>query len=80
MNTQEQQTAIAAIHIYSTVKQFCERHQAFTQGGIRHNIFNEATNGLKESRAIVRNGRPAILNLGFSDKISSISHSNKTYK
>ena len=41
---------------YQTIKQFCERNPAFTQGGIRHNIFFEETNGLKESGAIVRNG------------------------
>jgi len=48
--------------IYSTVKQFCERHPAFTEGGIRHNIFHEETNGLKESGAIVRNGRRVLIN------------------
>jgi hypothetical protein len=41
---------------YQTIKQFCQRNPAFTAGGIRHNIFYEETNGLKESGAIVRNG------------------------
>ena len=41
---------------YQTIKQFCQRNPAFTDGGIRHNIFFEKTNGLKESGAIVRNG------------------------
>ncbi len=41
---------------YQTIKQFCQRNPAFTEGGIRHNIFFEGTNGLKESGAIVRNG------------------------
>ena len=41
---------------YQTVKQFCERNPAFTEGGVRHNIFFEDTNWLKESGAIVRNG------------------------
>ena len=41
---------------YQTIKQFCERNPAFTEGGVRHNIFYEETNGLKESGAIVRNG------------------------
>ncbi len=41
---------------YQTIKQFCERNPAFTAGGIRHNIFYEETNGLKELGAIVRNG------------------------
>ena len=62
MNTQEQQTAIAAAHIYLTIKQFCQRHQAFREGGIRHNIFHEKTNGLADSGAIVRNGRRVLIN------------------
>jgi len=41
---------------YQTIKQFCQRNPAFTAGGVRHNIFYEETNGLKESGAIVRNG------------------------
>ena len=41
---------------YQTVKQFCIRNPAFTEGGVRHNIFFEDTNGLKDSGAIVRNG------------------------
>lgn len=49
-------------YIYSTVRQFCERHPAFTLGGIRHNIFHEKTNGLAESGAIVRNGRRILIN------------------
>jgi len=48
--------------IYSTVKQFCQRHPAFTQGGIRFQIFNEKTNGLKDSGVIVRNGRRVLIN------------------
>jgi len=47
--------------VYSTVKQFCERHPAFAEGGIRHNIFHEKTNGLKESGAIIRNGRRVLI-------------------
>jgi hypothetical protein len=50
------------IPVYSTIKQFCERHPAFTEGGIRHNIFHEKTNGLKKSGAIVRNGRRVLIN------------------
>ena len=45
-----------------TVRQFCEKHQAFKAGGIRFQIFNEKTNGLKESGAIVRNGRKILIN------------------
>ena len=46
MNTQtQQQTA----WLYSTVNQFVERHPAFTLGGMRSQIFNETSNGLKEA-------------------------------
>ena len=47
---------------YSTVKQFCDRHPVFKVGGIRHLIFNEKTNGLAESGAIVRIGRKITIN------------------
>jgi hypothetical protein len=57
-NIKSAQTAV----IYSTVKQFCQRHHAFTPGGIRHEIFNEDKNGLKESGAIIRNGRKILIN------------------
>jgi phage tail protein X len=50
------------IPTYSTVNQFCERHRAFTLGGIRSNIFNEKSNGLAKSGAIVRNGRRVLIN------------------
>jgi hypothetical protein len=42
--------------IYSTIKCFCKRHPQYTVRAIRHSIFFEDTNGLKESGAIVRNG------------------------
>lgn len=45
----------------STVKQFCSRHPAFTEGGLRWEIFHENTNGLKESGAILRNGRKVLI-------------------
>lgn len=44
-----------------TVKQFAEKHPAFPEGGIRWQIFNEATNGLAESEAIIRNGRKVLI-------------------
>ena len=40
-----------------TVKQLCAKHQALAVGGVRFQIFNEKTNGLAESGAIVRIGR-----------------------
>jgi len=48
--------------IFSTVKQFCGRHPAFTEGGMRHIIFHEKTNGLAQSGAIVRLGRKVTIN------------------
>jgi hypothetical protein len=45
-----------------TVKQFTEKHPAFTQRCLRALIFNEATNNLKQSGAIVRIGRKILIN------------------
>ena len=47
---------------YLTVKQFSEKHPAFPEGGIRWRIFNEKENGLKESGAIIRDGRRVLIN------------------
>lgn len=44
-----------------TVKQFVENNPAFTVGGLRWQIFNEKTNGLKESGAIIRLGRKVMI-------------------
>jgi len=46
---------------YQTVKQFCESHEAFSVGGVRHQIFNEKNNGLGNSGAIVRMGRKVLI-------------------
>jgi hypothetical protein len=54
--------AVQTAYIYSTVKQFCQRHPAFTTGGIRHNIFHEHSNGLAKSGAIIRLGRKILIN------------------
>ncbi len=48
--------------IYSTVKQFCQKHPAFTEGGLRHFIFYKNSNGLDKSGAIVRLGRKVLIN------------------
>lgn len=61
MTSNEAQTAISAAYIYSTVNQFCERHPAFTVGGMRHSIFHEESNGLAKSGAIVRMGRKVLI-------------------
>jgi hypothetical protein len=47
--------------VYLTVNQFTEKHAAFTKGGLRALIFNENTNGLKQSGAIVRIGRKVLI-------------------
>ena len=49
------------ILIYLTVNQFKEKHPAFTTGGLRSLIFNEHTNGLAKSGAIVRIGRKILI-------------------
>ncbi|MCX7104815.1 MAG: hypothetical protein NTU70_06005 [Methylococcales bacterium] len=46
---------------YLTVQQFVNKHTAFNTGGLRSLIFNETTNGLKESGAIVRIGRKVLI-------------------
>jgi len=48
-------------YTYLTVKQFCKQNPAFAEGGIRFQIFNEKTNGLAESGAIVRLGRKILI-------------------
>jgi len=50
--------------VLSTVRQFAENHQAFTQGGLRSLIFNEHQNGLAESGVIVRIGRKVLIDEG----------------
>ncbi len=46
----------------STVNQFTAKQPAFTLGGMRSLIFNEHTNGLAKSGAIVRIGRKVLIN------------------
>lgn len=48
---------------YRTVNQFVAENPAFTKGGIRFEIFNETTNGLKEAGAIIRNGRKVLVHV-----------------
>ncbi len=45
-----------------TLKQFNQKHPAFPVGGLRHHIFNESRNGMKEAGVIVRNGRRILIN------------------
>ena len=44
-----------------TVKQFCDANPAFTEGGLRWQIFHAATNGLSESGALLRIGRRVLI-------------------
>lgn len=44
-----------------TVKQFCADNQAFPEGGVRWDIFNEKSNGLERSGAIIRKGRRVLI-------------------
>jgi hypothetical protein len=45
----------------STVSQFTTANLAFTLGGMRCLIFNEDSNGLKASGAIIRIGRKVLI-------------------
>ncbi|OAI07055.1 hypothetical protein A1353_08370 [Methylomonas methanica] len=47
--------------IFSTVDQFSKKNPAFTKGGLRALIFNEHTNGLAQSGAILRIGRKVLI-------------------
>lgn len=44
-----------------SIKLFTEDNPSFTQGGMRSLIFNEQTNGLKDSGAILRVGRKILI-------------------
>lgn len=50
-------------HDLKTVTQFAEENPAFPIGGLRWQIFNEETNGLKDAGAIVRIGRKVLINV-----------------
>jgi len=56
-----QNEAIQTAWIYLTVQQFTKKHPAFTTGGLRSLIFQEHTNGLAKSGAIVRIGRKVLI-------------------
>ena len=44
-----------------TIRQFIDKHPAFTLGGMRNYIFFEELNGLKASGAIKRMGRKILI-------------------
>lgn len=47
-----------------TVRQFAEKHRAYTLGGLRHLIFHAHENGLDEAKAILRLGRKVLIDEG----------------
>ncbi len=61
-STAIQTEAMQTAWLYLTVQQFSKKHPAFPVGTLRHQIFNEETNGLKKSGAIIRNGRRVLIN------------------
>jgi len=64
MNANQNQNApeaIPAAYLYFTTRQFCERHKFCTTGGLRHEIFNEDTNGAKAAGVFVRHGRKVLI-------------------
>jgi hypothetical protein len=52
---------VNSIPLLSTIKQFCQKYPAFTEGGIRDRIFYADSNGLKKFGAILRNGRRVLI-------------------
>jgi hypothetical protein len=61
MQTMQSAPAAPNAPVYSTVKQFSEKHPAFSVGSLRAHIFQASSNGLNESGAIVRVGRRILL-------------------
>ncbi|WP_150047321.1 hypothetical protein [Methylomonas rhizoryzae] len=59
--TEQSQTVTQTAWLFLTVQQFASKHPAFPLGTLRHQIFHEATNGLKKSGAIIRNGRRVLI-------------------
>jgi hypothetical protein len=60
--TVETTEALQTAWSYFTVKQFSERHPAFSESSLRALIFDGNTNGLTESRAVVRINRKVLIN------------------
>jgi hypothetical protein len=72
--------ALQPTQLYSTVKQFSERHPAFSVGSLRALIFDGNTNGLNESSAIVRINRRVLINEGrFFDWLEMKNKRNAVY-
>lgn len=76
MSQQQKNTEAYLAFAYSTVKQFCKKYPAFTEGGMRALIFNEEENGLAEAGAIVRIGRKVLIDESkFCDWVQSQTRS-----
>jgi len=58
---QDNQNQAVQVYPLVTVNQFVGKHQAFTQGGVRALIFNEHSNGLAKSGAVIRLGRKVLI-------------------
>ncbi len=59
-----------------TVKQFAEKHPAFSEASLRYHIFNEETNGL--SSALIRVGRKILIKEDtFFDWIETFQNTSK---
>ena len=43
------------------VKKFHNKHDGFTEGGLRHEIFHAKDNGLEKTGTILRNGRKVLI-------------------
>lgn len=67
-----------AIRNLLTVKQFADANPAFTEAGLRWQIFNEGTNGLAKSGAILRRGRRVYIDTDryfeWLDKANGVQH------
>lgn len=44
-----------------TINQFIEKYPVFTEGGLRHNLFYRATNGLDDCEAVIKVGRKVLI-------------------
>ncbi len=49
---------------FVSINQLAQRQPALTVGGLRHWIFNEEKNGLKDSGAIIRIGKKLVIDEG----------------
>jgi hypothetical protein len=65
----QNQPGVSAVKIFLTVKQFAEKHQAFTQNSLRWMIFNRSTNGFDWCFKKVGEKRILIDEAAFFEKV-----------